>query len=478
MGASLRRRSVALAASAALLIGTIGALPQAAVADDTAPTGAISGKVTGDRIAAGDGLVSAWAPAEDYFEVYYAPIQPNGDYLITGLPAGTYHVGFNELGYDDEESITSWTEWWDDALTFDDGAGIVVGDSVVGSINADVDTVQGVVSDPVISGSAVVGTKLTASRGAWPAGTPLDYAWFAGEDLIQYSASNAVTLGADTVGQRISVEVYGAIDATGYPSEEDLQFKVSAETAPVKGAPLQAPAPSIGGTATVGGTLTVKPGAWTKGTQFSYQWSASGKAIKGATKATYKLPASLVGKSITVTVTGKKAGYVTTSKASKATAKVSLSATPAISGTAQVGKKLTAKPGRWGTGTRLSYQWYANGKAISRATRSTLTLPAGVAGKKITVKVTGKQNGYTTVSTTSKATAAVKKKSVASQVAKPISKTTCPKSHPIKGNQTTRHTKDWIYHVPGGQYYKATHPEQCFATESAAQKAGYRKSKR
>ncbi len=48
----------------------------------------------------------------------------------------------------------------------------------------------------------------------------------------------------------------------------------------------------------------------------------------------------------------------------------------------------------------------------------------------------------------------------------------CPKSAPIKGNRPSH-----IYHMPGQRFYKVTHPEVCFSTESAARAAGYRKSK-
>lgn len=54
----------------------------------------------------------------------------------------------------------------------------------------------------------------------------------------------------------------------------------------------------------------------------------------------------------------------------------------------------------------------------------------------------------------------------------PVSEYDCPASHPIKGNANSM-----IYHVPGGQYYGVTKPEECFATESAAQAAGYRASR-
>ena len=69
--------------------------------------------------------------------------------------------------------------------------------------------------------------------------------------------------------------------------------------------------------------LTVKPGVWKpSGVKVSYQWLRSGKAIKGATKPSYKLTSKDKRKKITVKVTGKKAGYASKSVVSKATKKV------------------------------------------------------------------------------------------------------------------------------------------------------------
>jgi hypothetical protein len=47
----------------------------------------------------------------------------------------------------------------------------------------------------------------------------------------------------------------------------------------------------------------------------------------------------------------------------------------------------------------------------------------------------------------------------------------CPASAPIKGNESSG-----IYHMPDGSYYDATEAEESFATEAAAQAAGYRAS--
>ena len=54
---------------------------------------------------------------------------------------------------------------------------------------------------------------------------------------------------------------------------------------------------------------------------------------------------------------------------------------------------------------------------------------------------------------------------------RPISTNACPRKAPIKGNRSD----EWIYHLPkGDQFYKVTNPEECFASEDGAKKAGYR----
>lgn len=54
----------------------------------------------------------------------------------------------------------------------------------------------------------------------------------------------------------------------------------------------------------------------------------------------------------------------------------------------------------------------------------------------------------------------------------PITGSDCPADKPIKGNASSM-----IYHEPGSSGYTSTTPEACFATETDAEAAGYRKSK-
>lgn len=78
--------------------------------------------------------------------------------------------------------------------------------------------------------------------------------------------------------------------------------------------------PKVTGTAVIGATLRVAVGTWTPApTTLSYVWKRSGKAIGGATKSWYTLTTADVGKTITVTVTGKRSGVTTVTKTSAPT---------------------------------------------------------------------------------------------------------------------------------------------------------------
>jgi len=138
----------------------------------------------------------------------------------------------------------------------------------------------------------------------------------------------------------------------------------------------------------------------------SYQWYRSGKKITDATTGTYTLTKSDKGKKITVKVTAAHDGYFKVSKTSKKTSKIRagilVAARPTIEVAPIVGNPLTANPGVWGpVGVQLSYQWYRGGKKISKATQQVYTPGNSDLGKKLSVKVTGKLGGYTTVAKTS-----------------------------------------------------------------------------
>ncbi|HEX7351622.1 hypothetical protein [Brachybacterium sp.] len=258
---------------------------------------------------------------------------------------------------------------------------------------------------PGLSGSSRIGKTIIATLGTWPEGTTLSYQWKANGVAIKGATKSSMSVTPSLKGKRLAVTVTG--ERAGF----ETVSHTSRVSKPVASGVLSTSTPKVSGTAKVGQKLTAKTGTWTKGTKLSYQWKANGKSIKGATKSTYTPAASTVGEPITVTVTGSKSGYSTVSKTSKATSKVTRatlkSPTPKVSGSARVGSKLTAKAGSWTSGTKLSYQWYANGKPIKGATKSSLVLKSAHKGKAITVKVKAAKSGYIAVLKTSGKTAKV-----------------------------------------------------------------------
>jgi len=256
---------------------------------------------------------------------------------------------------------------------------------------------------PTITGKPAGGHTLTAKPGAWtPKATAYTYQWLRAGTAITGATKGTYKLTAADAGKAISVTVTASTQ--GYaPASATSQ----ALTMPKFFS--KAPAPTVTGTAKVGKTLTAKAGTWSpKPTKVTYQWLRNGKAIKGATKATYKVVAKDRGTKITVRTTATKSGYGTTERTSKAKAipalKFAKAPVPTVTGTAKAGKTLTAKAGAWSPKpTTVTYQWLRNGKAINGATKATYKLTASDKGKKITVKVTAKKSGYKTTAKTSKA---------------------------------------------------------------------------
>lgn len=245
---------------------------------------------------------------------------------------------------------------------------------------------------PSISGEVKVDHVLTANPGGWTAGTQFVYQWYADGAAISNATSKTLTLKAAHAGTRISLKVTGTLN--GYSAKT----ATSASTIKVANGTLTAGTPQITGTTKVEKTLTAKPGQWSSGTTFTYQWYRDGAKITNATSSTYVLTGTDAGKKITVRVTGTKAGYATLASTSAATAKIAngtlKGGTLKLSGTIKVGSKLSVSAGTWTSGTKLTYQWYRNGSKISQATASSYTLTAADSGKEISVKVTGSKTGY------------------------------------------------------------------------------------
>ncbi|GAB3527772.1 hypothetical protein GCM10027402_28610 [Arthrobacter monumenti] len=143
-----------------------------------------------------------------------------------------------------------------------------------------------------------------------------------------------------------------------------------------------------------------------------YRWYRGSTAIKGETDKTYRLTGQDAGKTIKVRLATSLPGYNTSYRYSKPTTVISKgtlkTSTPTISGSKEVGHRLTSNPRAWTANTKFTYRWYRSSKAIKGATGRTYRLVAADRYDRIKVKVTGHQTGYTTVAKTSAATSKIR----------------------------------------------------------------------
>lgn len=261
---------------------------------------------------------------------------------------------------------------------------------------------------PAISGTATFGNTLTANHGTWkPTPSSRSYQWLRNGSAIKGATKKTYKLTTSDVGKKISVKVSGK--KSGYKT----LTKTSKATAAVKTRGLSsAPTPTISGEPVVDQTLKASSKAWGPSpVSLSYQWNRDGAEISGATGTSLKLGQADIGRSISVTVAGKKSGYTTQAKVSATnvvTAGALTTSTPVITGDPKIEQVLSAEAGAWGLGpVTLAYQWKRDGTAIPKATSPTHALSAADVGKTITVAVTGTKPGHKTTTAESAATAPV-----------------------------------------------------------------------
>ncbi|GAA4812006.1 lamin tail domain-containing protein [Nocardioides caeni] len=183
-------------------------------------------------------------------------------------------------------------------------------------------------------------------------------------------------------------------------------FSLRAGNLPCPEAVASTALPRITGTAKVGFALKASIGSWsaTPATA-TFQWLANGTPITGATLPTLKIGPSLVGKRLSVRVVvaaeGRLDGTATSTSTAAVTRGLIRAGNPRIVGTPKAGRTLTARAAAAAPAAAVSYQWYANGKALRGRTTRALRLTGAMLGQRIAVRVTYRKAGYATVIRTS-----------------------------------------------------------------------------
>lgn len=266
---------------------------------------------------------------------------------------------------------------------------------------------------PELTGTPVVGELLTVLAPVFSLpGVETAYQWLRDGAPIPGETGGTYTPSLEDVGHEISVAVTSTLAGLPVLSTVTNVLPIS----DVGEQSLSATsAPTLSGTARIGKVLSVSGVTWNQGgVETTYQWLRDGAPINGATGTSYQLVPDDLDRSISAKATGTKEGFtngVVTSDSKTALIGDPLTWTrqPGVSGSARVGRQLTADPGAWGTGETplFSYQWKRNGAAITGAVAQTYRIDAADIGRNLTVTITAARAGYQPGTfTTSKVTVA------------------------------------------------------------------------
>lgn len=393
------RTSLPLTTSVAIasLVTALATAPPAA-ADGGG--GVIRGTVleTGRVIAPGID-VSLYATSGEFVSATVTNSQA-GAYEFAGLKAGSYTLWF-------ENQNEAVSEWYDNQPDKPQATPITLGAGTTYVANAYLTQVSENLVAPTVSGTAAVGSTLTATRGTWfpTQSVEFRYQWLRGGTAIDGATASTYALRDVDSGSRISVEVIAVHQGA-------TETARSTPTATVTGGTPPAPtignttAPSVTGATTVGSVLSATSGSWSPAdATVTLQW-LRGEAVVGS-GTTYTTSAADVGATLRVRASATKSGWTGATSDSAAFGPIvqpsgsgdpvdapTSAGLPTISGTARVGSALTASPGTWtGTPTGLSFQWTRDGAPIAGATSPTLALTATDAGRAIAVAVTATNAG-------------------------------------------------------------------------------------
>ncbi len=128
-------------------------------------------------------------------------------------------------------------------------------------------------------------------------------------------------------------------------------------------------------------------------------------------KLTFVLPAYRTAHTVKVTLTTSSSGTTPVNAGSLNYGLRGLTKSrPSIVGKLKVGSTVKVSRHTWTSGTGFTYQWYANGKRISKATKSSYKISSKYVGKRLTVAVTGKKTGYITAKVASKSSAKISRR--------------------------------------------------------------------
>lgn len=254
--------------------------------------------------------------------------------------------------------------------------------------NVDSDNNPNTLGSITLSGTPTSGQTLSASVSD-PDGIsgPVQYYWYADNEVIEDANSSTFTLTNEQIGAAITVQ--GTYTDDGGINESHISDATDDVSAISYDATV-----TISGDAVIGSTLTatVADQNGIENATIIYTWYANDEEIEDEVLSTLTLGEAQFGKVITVKATFEDDRGFSESPISAATdpvARTNSEGSITIEGTPTVGNTLntTIADDDGATGT-ITYQWFADAQAISGATQSSYTVEASLIGQVLTVQAT------------------------------------------------------------------------------------------
>lgn len=240
------------------------------------------------------------------------------------------------------------------------------------------------VSAPVVTGTATVGSTLSAGAGQWsPSDVTVAYQWLRDGAPITGATGPTLALTAADAGTSISVRVTASRPGSSPVAQTSAATAVAAEpTLTAVGAPRVTGAPRVGVVLRVSG-----PGWSVTPDSLSYAWLRNGRVLPGATASSYRATPADAGARLSARVTARRGALTTAATSGSTTAVAKAPST----------LKVTGKPGK-GRATvvvRVGSAGAATGRVTVRVAdgRRSVTRTAVVRRGVATLRFTGLRAG-------------------------------------------------------------------------------------
>jgi len=162
----------------------------------------------------------------------------------------------------------------------------------------------------ITAGTYFLGSVLTAHIGTWDSGVATSITWKIAGKAVSGAHATTFTLPASAVNHTVTVSVTGK--KSGFTTATTTSLPTTAISGPAFDV---VTLPVVTGSVIKGHVLSVTAGKFSPTpSKTSYRWYRNGVPISGATKHTYTVTSSDVGKTMTVSVTVTRTGWETQSE--------------------------------------------------------------------------------------------------------------------------------------------------------------------